>query len=186
MAERDPLTGALAHGDWPLAERLLMRAAHKGKPPAAVLYNLGRVMMEQGKWGPARTWLRRALARDKGHAKAWFELGRVELELGDLDAAGAAFGRVLGLTPGDSDARINLGRIVLRLGRYEELRAVLQPLAGRDVEVDGMLYRAAAELRLPEAEALRRDLWRRDGRGERAAALRALTRASKGCLPLDL
>lgn len=163
-----------------------MRAAKGGKAPAPVLYNLGRVMMEQGKWAPARIWLRRALGRDGAHASAWFELGRVELELGNLQAAGTAFAKVLTLTPGDTDARINLGRIALRLGNYAQVRAVLQPLAGRDGEVDGMLYRAAAELRMPDAAALQADLWRRTGRGDRAAALRAVTRASKGCLRLDL
>ncbi len=183
MGKTDPLSDALARGDWPLAERVLMRAAKGGKAEAPVLYNLGRVMMEQGKWVPARLWLRRALVRDASHAKAWFELGRVALELGDLPGAGAAFARAVALVPGDADARVNLGRIALRLGAFGQVREVLQPLAGRDVEVDGMLYRAAAELRLPEAAALQVALWRWP---ERAEALRAVTRASKGRLSLDL
>ncbi|QPM90221.1 tetratricopeptide repeat protein [Pseudooceanicola algae] len=182
MKGLDQLPALLAAGDWTSSERLLLRAAKGKGAPASVFYNLGRVMMEQGKMRPAETWLKRAVAADPSHANGWYELGRARLEMRDLQAACQCFARSLALAPADPDARISLGRVALRLGEYVKVREALAPMAWRDGEVDGMLYRAAAELRLPEAEALRDTLWQRDP----ARALKAVTRASKGRLKLDL
>lgn len=182
MKGLENLPGMLAAGDWPAAEKLLLRAARARGAGVPVFYNLGRVMMEQGKWRPAQTWLKRALAADPRHANAWYELGRAALELEDLQTALRAFAKSVEAAPDDADARISLGRVALRLGDHARVREALAPLAGRDAEVDGMLYRAAAELRLPEAAELQAALWERDP----AQALKAVTRASKGRLSLQL
>ncbi|MBT9383071.1 tetratricopeptide repeat protein [Pseudooceanicola sp. CBS1P-1] len=186
MRSVDPLAQALAEGRWKAAEQILMRAAKARRGGVGVLYNLGKVMMEQGKWAPARLWLRRALAAEPGHAHAWFELGRVELQLSDAPAARQAFARVVALDPGDGDARLNLARLALRAGDYAQVSDVLAPLAGSSSEVDAMRVRAAAERRTPEAGALAQALWNGARPGDRAVAMQAITRASKGRLPLDL
>ncbi|QHQ35157.1 tetratricopeptide repeat protein [Algicella marina] len=182
MQGLEKLPDLLARHDWPAAERMLKRAAERKDAPAAVFYNLGKVMMEQGKWAPARKRLRQAVEVEPGHANAWFELGRATLEAGDLTEAADAFGRALMLVPEDGDARRNFGRVALRLGRVADAWEALLPLQGTDPEVDMLLYRAAAEGRQPEAESLRAELW--DDPARRQHAIVASVRASKGRLPL--
>lgn len=183
MSGLEDLPALLAAGDWAAAERLLKRAAKARGAGAPVFYNLGKVCFEMGKLAQAATWLRKALAADPGHVNAWFELGRVAVAREDYETARKSFGRALALDPGDADTRRNLGRVALRLGQYAMAREVWAPLAG-DGEADAALYRAAAELRSGDAGQLRRALMARPG--HRGAALQALVRVSKGCVPLKL
>lgn len=183
MTGLEKLPGLLAAGDWAAAEKVLKRAA-KGRAPVSVLYNLGRVLMEQGKWGPARIWLHKAVRAAPDHADAWFELGRTALELSDPDAACDSFARAVALAPGDVDARMNWGRLAVRLGRFEQGLEALRPLAGTNGEADAWLYRAAAESGDPATGTYRAALWA--AQSGRARAIRTATRVAKGQLPLDL
>ncbi|WP_158966459.1 tetratricopeptide repeat protein [Chachezhania sediminis] len=171
------LNAALRTADWATAERLLRRAAGSRKADASVHFNLGKVLLEQGRAGAAVLSLRKALAQRPGHSDGWYELGRAALKADDLGTAPGAFARAQDLTPPDTDGRRSLGRVQLKLGRYEDAAQVWAPLKG-DAEANETLYRCAAELRAPEAEAL---LARPGGR---AATLKALTRVSNGRVPL--
>ncbi len=182
MKALEKLPHLLAAQDWAAAEKLLKRAATAKAVPVAVLYNLGRVLMEQGKWAPARVWLRRAVQAAPDHAHAWFELARTDLELGDMAAALTRFERALALDPADADARLNAGQLAVRLGQYATAVTLLRPLAGHSAQADAWLYRATAEARDPQVDLYRRTLWARPD--ARALALTTAARVSKGQLPL--
>lgn len=184
MKALEKLPALLAARDWPAAERVLKRAAKARPGEASILYNLGRVLMEQGQWAPARHWLKHALAAQPKHQAAWFELGRTALELSDFDAAQAAFAKALDLDPTDRDATRNLGRVALRLGAFSTARAAYGRLDPEDIETACALYRIAAETGAPEAASLRDGLLAR--RADRAQVLKTLTRTAKGVLPLNL
>ena len=184
MKALEKLPALLAAQDWPAAERVLKRAAQARPGEAAILYNLGRVLMEQGQWAPARHWLKQAIAAQPKHQAAWFELGRTSLELSEVGAARVAFSKALELDPSDQDAARNLGRVALRLGDFAAARAAYAKLDPNEIETACALYRIAAETGDPEASALRAGLLAR--RSDRAQVLKALTRTAKGALPLNL
>lgn len=177
------LQKALTTGDWAMAERLLAPAVSAPGAHPSLVYNYGKVLLEQGRGVEAAQALRRVVQAAPEHANAWFELGRAALLADDLAQAEEAFGKALALAPQDEDARRNLGRVALRRGDYALARQVWQALSGDD-EAELALYRCAAELGLPEA-AERRVALLRD-HPNRAAVIRTLVRVSKGALPLNL
>ncbi|WP_121065912.1 tetratricopeptide repeat protein [Chachezhania antarctica] len=181
MPGPDKLTAALMARDWGQAEKLLRRAASSKKADGAVLYNLGKVLLEQDRPGAALVQLRKAVARRPGHADSWYELGRTALMENDFPLALHAFTRACALAPEDMDARRSLGRVALRSGNYEAAKTAWSPLAG-DAEADEALYRIAAETGDERAEDLRQALLARPA--GREAALKTMMRVSKGRVPL--
>jgi len=184
-AALDRLPALIAAQDWPAAERLLRRAAKDRDAPAAVFYNLAKVLEHAGKPAQCRTWLKRAVAVDPRHGDAWFELGRAAIAAGDLTEALTAFRHAARLAPEDADAWRNLGQVALRLGDWQTARTAWGRLGcspEADPEAVAGLYRAEAELgltNLARAAALIAD---RPG----PQSLKALTGTAKGHLPFRL
>ncbi len=182
MRQLAQLPQLLARRDWKAAEALLRKAAVAGAP-AAVFYNLAKVLEMRGKTADIAPWLEKAVAADPRHPNAWFELGRARMDLnGDLPGAEAAFSRAVDLEPDDADAWRNLARLRLRLGNWAGCAEALVHLP-EDAETLPMAYRVACE-RSEDTEALRARLL--SDRALRPAALKALTRVAKGQLPLRL
>jgi tetratricopeptide (TPR) repeat protein len=143
-----------------------------------VYYNLAKVLEAQGRKMEMLPWLERAVQKAPSHADAWFELGRV-LMATDLVAAEEAFTRSVGLKPAE-DCWRNLARLRLRLCDWEGCAVALAQLPG-DTETRTIAYRVACELghdvRQMRAQLLAEASIRPD-------ALKALTRVSRGSLPL--
>ena len=157
----------LAARDWEAAERVLRRAARRADAPAAVHYNLAKVLEAAERPGRAAA-LERAVRADPRHRDAWFELGRARQE-GDPEGAREAFARAGAL--GDAEGARMAARLALRLGRWEEALAA----PGDDEEARVIRWRAAAELgQAPDPAAL----------PPGAAGLRAMVRVAKGRLPM--
>jgi tetratricopeptide (TPR) repeat protein len=177
------LPALIARRDWPAAERLLRRAARRAEAPAAVFYNLAKVLEAQGKTEQRLAWLARATAADPAHADAWFETGRARLDAGDLAGAEAAFARAAALQPQARDAWAMLLRLRLRLARWREAREALARAGDLGGEGKIAAFRIACEL--GEPAAAERAAMLADP-GLRPAALRALAQTARGRLPLRL
>lgn len=178
MIDLSALPKLLARADWPAAEALLRRAAVDGAP-AAVYYNLAKVLEMQGK--PDRAdWLDRAVARDPHHAAAWFELGRARIET--PAAALAAFHRAADLLPADADAWRMVLRLALRLCDWPRLDAALTRLPdGPETRVARYRWRAeTGQANADDRAALLADATMRPD------AIKALTRVARGTIPLRL
>lgn len=181
MPDISTLPRLLADADWPAAERLLRRAARPAAP-AAVFYNLAKVLEAQGKTGQMAHWLGRAVAADPGHAHAWFELGRCHHAAGDATTALAAFRKAAALAPADGEAWRMVLRLALRLCAWDVAEAALGHLPDGP-ETAAARYRVLAETGRAgpqERAALLADPARRP------EALKALTRVARGTLPLRL
>ena len=178
MSDLSRLPHLLSRQDWAGAEVLLRRALSDPKAPAALAYNLAKVLELQGKDGVE--WLQRCVAQEPRHADGWFELGRA-LMATDFAGAEAAFARSVALKPA-ADAWLNLARLRQRLGDWAGCGAALAHLP-QTAETRAMAYRVACETGA-ETGALRADLLSRAS--ERPEALKALTRTAKGHLPLRL
>lgn len=181
MADLSTLPRLLAAADWPAAERLLRRAA-RPDAPAAVFYNLAKVLEAQGKSGQMEHWLRRAVAAGPGHAPAWFELGRCHHAAGAPGPALAAFRKAACLAPGDGEAWRMVLRLALRLCDWAGAEAALGHLPACP-ETAAARYRVLAETR--RAGAAERAALLADP-ASRPEALKALTRVAIGTLPLRL
>lgn len=182
MIDLSALPRMLSAQDWPAAERLLRRAAKAKGAPAAVFYNLAKVLEAQGKLAQRETWLRRALALDPRHAAAWFELGRVLLDDACLREAEGAFAHALRLDPADREARGLLLRLRLRLCDWQGATEALDGLPDTP-QTRAARYRIAAETGQP-TEGLRAALL--SDAQARPEALKAMTRVARGSLPLRL
>lgn len=172
-------------GDWPRAETLLRGIAGRYDTPPAIHYNLGKVLMKMRKYEESGTWFKRSAADDPTYPPTWFELGRWHFSRKEFAEARDAFQRAGELMPMDPDCRRLIGRSALALGdwrtaadSYRELRQLI-PGDG-----EGLLkgFRAACELRSPEAVTLRGEIESRpDLRG---GFLNTTIRVSAGRLPL--
>lgn len=182
MVDLSALPRLLAAADWPGAERMLRRAAAERRAPAAVHYNLAKVLVEGGKGRQAGAWFRKAVTAAPDHAAAWFEYGRWAVAAQDLPLAAAAFGKAAALAPDDDDAWRNLGRVALRLGQWSAGLAAWERLSPDDPEARAGRYRARAELgRTDMAEA--QTLLQADRTG---LALKAVARTGRGALPFRI
>lgn len=181
MATMADLPQLIARADWPGAERVLRRAAQGPNPPAAVFYNLAKVLEAQGKHTQRGLWLERALAVDPGHALSWFDLGRLHTEA-QPRAALRAFARAAALVPSDLESQRMVARLALRLGDWAALAGALAHLP-QDGESRIAAYRLACETG-QDARALRDALLADPA--QRPAALAALGRVARGSLPLRL
>lgn len=170
----------IAAQDWEKAERALRKAAKAKAAPAQVFYNLAKVLEAAGKPTQMRTWLKRAVATDPQYEIAWFELGRAELRARAFEPALRAFERAATLDPTDQDARRNAARIALRLGQWDKARSGFGDAP--DFEARAARYRIAAE-QGAATKTEQEDLLRTPD--HRPAALKALTRTSRGSIGLN-
>lgn len=175
------LINAISSGDWFKAERLLRREAAKRSAPAEIHYNLGKVLLEQGNAKSAIPSLRKAVSRKAGYQSAWFELGRAAVLVRDYALAEKSFARAAALDPTDADARLNLARVAVRRGSWRAALTASSDLGGP--EVAALRYRALAELRSPAASSELSAML--EDAAMKPFAIRAMTRTSKGSIPLS-
>lgn len=179
MSKPTALQVALAKGDWAQAEALLLTEATQGEPPAAVCYNLGKVLEAKGDYLASGPWFEKAIAADKQYAIAWFELGRWALAHHAYEKAMLAFAEASSLDPDDSDAQRNHARAALRCGEWETAEASWHSFD--DLESQIARYRILVESGRDGVGELSALLARRDAR---AAIFDAMTRTAKGSIPL--
>jgi len=182
MIDLRPLPRLIAARDWAGAERLLRQAAALPAAPAAVFYNLGKVLEARGAAEPRAPWYDRAVTADPRQAAAWFELGRARLAESAFAAAEPAFARAVALDPADADGWRNLMRLRLRLGDWPGVEAAAARLPA-DAETRAATYRAGAEQGRDMAAARAALL---ADPAMRPEALKALTRVAQGAVPLRI
>lgn len=179
------LQNALGAGDWATAEAILSPVARQPGAHPSLVYNYGKVLLEQARGPEAVAVLAQVVRAVPEHGDAWFELGRAALLIGDFSQAEAAFERALKLAPQDRDAQRNLARILLRRGKFARAEALWRQLAGQsDAEAELALYRTAVELGHEDAASRRAALLR--DHPDPQAVFTTLTRVAKGALPLRL
>jgi tetratricopeptide (TPR) repeat protein len=171
--------------DWPGAETLLRGVAGRKDTPPAVHYNLGKVLMKLKKHEESGTWFQRAVADDPNYPPTWFEIGRWHASRREFAEARDAFQRAGALMPNDPDCRRLAGRAALALGdwgaamaAYRELRQLIPG------DEEGLIkgFKAACEMRSPEAETLRAKIESKPNL--RGTYLNTIIRVSAGRLPL--
>lgn len=170
---------ALANADWVQAEALLLAASAQRDPPAAIYYNLGKVLEAKGDYLASGPWFEKAVRADKQYTMAWFELGRWALVHQAYEQAMLAFAEASLLDPADSDARRNHARAALRCGEWETAEASWHPFD--DLEAQIARYRIRVESGKDGIGELSALLARRDAR---TAIFDAMTRTAKGSIPL--
>lgn len=171
--------------NWSAAEAALIHLTASQDCPAEVFYNLGKVLESNDKYEFSGQWFKRAVEARENYPNAWFELGRWQLtqkhELMHLVNAYESFEKVLGYSADDTDAQRNAARLALRLGKWRRAKELWSRFS--DHEALEALYRIAAETRQP-LRVLANELMS-DPRN-RASGLKAMTRASKGRIPLQI
>ena len=162
------LTGtiALARGDGDLAIESLSRAAALAGNEPTILAKLGLAHARSGDAAAAHEALERAIAIAPDHELARRVLGRLAVAAGDIDAAIDHYSK--GLGEGLSTTHRDLAELLLAQGRSQELRALLEPLAGlQEADRELLLLRAAMIDADPAAARAALDRARRAGAEKR-------------------
>ena len=174
----------LGRGDWAAAVAALRGLiALAPQPPASLVYNLALALKAKGEPAAALAEFDRALALAPGHVKALYERAALLMESDRHEEALAGFEAYLAADPEDADAKRNRARLLLALGRWAEAEAAFAPFSDEEGEF-ARLRLAAEQGRAEEAMARAKALMAAPGR--RAAALRVLTHARRGSLPLKV
>ena len=117
-------------GDYPDAERHLLRAVELAPGLAAGYYNLGLAQKSQGRLREAVASYRKAVEIEPGQPEFHNNLGSVYLELGDVGDAVECFNAALALNPSAPEYHYNLGKALkargLRREAVEAFRAALR------------------------------------------------------------
>jgi tetratricopeptide (TPR) repeat protein len=166
----------LRAGDGVMAERLCRDALadFPGEPNLTSL--LGAALNRQGRGLEAEPLLRRALEEEPGYAKGHEELGRSLLQLGRVDEAIERLRRALELDPKLQSAQLALVHALTESGQAKQAEEMMQAFLHAD-PARKLIAKAAERHRagkLEEAEAIYREILRRDPRNLEALRLLAL------------
>ncbi|QNN23010.1 tetratricopeptide repeat protein [Planctomycetales bacterium ZRK34] len=101
---RAKLTRAMAHRDWPEAERIAERAGKLDLDDAQGMFWIGEVELQRARYTQAVATLNRGVSLRPRYSDGWRLLGQARLESGDLVGAEAALKRALELRPNNVDA----------------------------------------------------------------------------------
>ncbi len=137
---------------------------------------LGAALNRQGRGKEAEPLLRRALEEEPGYAKGHEELGRSLLLLGRCEEAIERLHRALELDPKLQSAQLALVQALTAAGRAEQADEMMQAFLRGDPARE-LVAQAAAHHRagrLEDAEAIYREILRRDPRNLEALRLLAL------------
>jgi tetratricopeptide (TPR) repeat protein len=166
----------LRAGDGVMAEQLCRGALADFPGEPNLLSLLGAALNRQGRGLEAEPLLRRALEEEPGYAKGHEELGRSLLQLGRFDEAIDRLRRALELDPKLQSAQLTLVHALTESGRAEQADELMQAFLRADPA--RQLIAQAAEHhragRLEDAEAVYREILRRDPRNLEALRLLAL------------
>ena len=170
----------LRAGDGVMAERLCRDALADFPGEPNLLSLLGAALNAQGRGREAEPLLRRALEEEPGYAKGHEELGRSLLQLGRVEEAIDRLRRALELDPKLQSAQLALVQALTDSGRAEQADELMQAFLRADPTRE-LIAQAAGHHRagrLEEAEAIYREILRRDPRHLEALRLLALVAMS--------
>jgi tetratricopeptide (TPR) repeat protein len=94
----------------------------RGESPA-VVYELGRALLESGKYEAAVTYLQRATELDASNPDVWYNLGKAQALAGQAAQAESALRKAAELNPKDPSPHYQLARVLEKLGRSGEARS---------------------------------------------------------------
>ena len=176
----DRAVSFLRAGDGVMAERLCRDALADFPGEPNLLSVLGAALNAQGRGSEAEPLLRRALEEEPGYAKGHEELARSLLQLGRVEEAIAGLHRALELDPKLQSAQLALVHALARSGRTEQADQLMQAFLQAD-PARQLIARAAEHHRagrIEQAEAVYREILRRDPNHVEALRLLALVAIS--------
>ena len=89
----------------------------------AVVYELGRSLLERGKYDAAISSLQRASQLDASNPDVWYNLGKAQLAAGQGAPAEISLRKAIELKPNDPSPHYQLARALEKLGKAEDARA---------------------------------------------------------------
>lgn len=89
---------------------------------------LGEILVRLSQLARPQACFEQAVRLDPSNANAWVLLGQTRMAAGDLDGADQALAHALRVAPRSGDAVASRGRLLVRQRRYDEARALLEPL----------------------------------------------------------
>jgi tetratricopeptide (TPR) repeat protein/SAM-dependent methyltransferase len=107
-------------GNWPAAEALYRRALALAPARPSVLFNLGRLALDQKRFGEAEGWLSQAVRAAPDDAEAWCSLGIAHARLGRPQEALEPFDKAIELEPGLAAAYAGRGDALAELMRLDD------------------------------------------------------------------
>ncbi|MGH8129815.1 MAG: tetratricopeptide repeat-containing sulfotransferase family protein [Steroidobacteraceae bacterium] len=159
-----------------MAEQLCRDALAELPGEPNLLSLLGAALNRQGRGQEAEPLLRHALDEEPGYAKGHEELGRSLLQLGRFEEAIDRLRRALALDPKLQSAQLTLVHALTESGRADEADELMQSFLRAD-PARQLIAQAAEhhrEGRFEDAEAIYREILRRDPRNLEALRLLAL------------
>lgn len=166
----------LRAGDGVMAEQLCRGALADFPGEPNLMSLLGAALNRQGRGQEAEPLLRRALEEEPAYAKGQEELGRSLLLQGRFDEAIDRLRKALELDPKLQSAQLTLVHALTESGRADEADEMMQAFLRADPARQRIAQAAEHHRagRLEEAEAIYRDILRRDPRNLEALRLLAL------------
>jgi tetratricopeptide (TPR) repeat protein len=166
----------LRAGDGVMAERLCREALSELPGEPNLMSLLGAALNRQGRGDEAEPLLRRALEEVPNYPKGHDELARSLVQLGRFDEAIESFRKALTLDPKLQSAQLALVHALKESGRADEADETMQSFLRADPSRE-LIAKAAEhqrEGRLEQAEAVYREILRRDPRNVEALRLLAV------------
>lgn len=166
----------LRAGDGVMAEQLCRGALADFPGEPNLMSLLGAALNRQGRGQEAEPLLRRALEEEPAYAKGQEELGRSLLLQGRFDEAIERLRKALELDPKLQSAQLTLVHALSESGRADQADETMQAFLRADPARQQIAQAAEHHRagRLEEAEAIYRDILRRDSRNLEALRLLAL------------
>jgi tetratricopeptide (TPR) repeat protein len=172
----DRAVTVLRAGDGVMAEQLCRGALADFPGEPNLMSLLGAALNRQGRGQEAEPLLRRALEEEPAYAKGQEELGRSLLLQGRFDEAIERLRKALELDPKLQSAQLTLVHALTESGRADQADEMVQAFLRADPARQQIAQAAEHHRagRLEEAEAIYRDILRRDPRNLEALRLLAL------------
>lgn len=105
--------------NWAEAEQLYRQALHLAPDRPSVVFNLGRLMLDQQKDADAEAWFRRSLELAPDHESS-YNLAVCLARQGKFESALAPYDQAIALAPGTAAAHAGRGWVLEQLGRPAE------------------------------------------------------------------
>ena len=96
---------------------------------AAVIYELGRSLLERGQYAAAISSLQRASQLDPANPDAWYQLGKAQVLADQFTAAETSLRKAVALNSVDASPHYQLALALERLGKKDDARAERQRFA---------------------------------------------------------
>ncbi|MGA8540752.1 MAG: tetratricopeptide repeat protein [Terriglobales bacterium] len=100
-----------------------------GEESPAVVYELGRSLLETGKYDSAVSYLQRGAELDPRNPDVWYNLGKAQALVGQEAQAESSLRRAAELNPTDPSPHYQLARVLEKLGKTAEARDERQRFA---------------------------------------------------------